>query len=65
MYHHWPHQPDGSDDFIRVRTELCIGCGDCASVCPVEAISLKKTGGTRPLATHVEMVAYIAEEQEH
>ncbi len=32
VYHHWPHQPDGSDDFIRVRTELCIGCGDCASV---------------------------------
>ncbi len=65
VYHHWPHQPDGSDDFIRVRTELCIGCGDCASVCPVEAISLEKTGGTPPLATHADMVAYITEKQKH
>jgi ferredoxin len=65
VYHHWPHRADGSDDFIRVRPELCIGCGDCASVCPAEAISLKKTGGTRPFATHAEMVAHIAEEQKH
>lgn len=25
----------------EVDTEKCTGCGDCAEVCPVEAISLK------------------------
>jgi Fe-S-cluster-containing hydrogenase component 2 len=65
VHHHRPHLPDGSDDPIGVRTELRIGCGDCASACPVDAIFPKKTGGTPSLATHSDMVAYIKEEQRY
>jgi ferredoxin len=55
-YHHFPHEPDGSDDYIRIRLDLCIGCGDCASVCPTEAITLEKTGHTDPLPTYEDMM---------
>ena len=50
LYHHFPHESDESDDYIRIRLDLCIGCGDCASVCPTEAITLEKTGHLNPVA---------------
>ena len=56
MYHHWPHREDGSDDYIRIRSEVCIGCGDCATICPTDAISLKKVSNADPLPNYQAMI---------
>ncbi|MBR0385755.1 MAG: 4Fe-4S binding protein [Erysipelotrichaceae bacterium] len=29
---------------VEVNKEICIGCGSCVGVCPVEAISLDEEG---------------------
>ncbi|WP_218127620.1 4Fe-4S dicluster domain-containing protein [Belnapia rosea] len=32
----------------RVEAEICTGCGDCASVCPVSAIALASPDTEEP-----------------
>jgi pyruvate formate lyase activating enzyme len=38
----WCHNPESQSGAIQIycRTPQCIGCGTCASVCPVSAVSL-------------------------
>jgi Pyruvate/2-oxoacid:ferredoxin oxidoreductase delta subunit len=39
-WHHLPHNPELSDDFIFLEDERCLGCGVCAHLCPRKAISM-------------------------
>jgi Pyruvate/2-oxoacid:ferredoxin oxidoreductase delta subunit len=42
LWHHYPHKPDLSDDFIFLENERCIGCGVCAYICPTHALTMVK-----------------------
>ncbi len=48
IYHHWPNEPDSSDDYMLIREDFCIGCGVCASNCPKNAIKLVKIRNVTP-----------------
>ena len=65
IYHHWPHKKDLTDDFMKIRLALCIGCGVCASNCPSEAISLEKVRNIIPIKGQGEMRAKLTEERAH
>ncbi len=65
IYHHWPHKDDLSDDFMKIRLDLCIGCGICASNCPSEAITLEKVRNVIPIKSQAEMRAKLVEERIH
>jgi ferredoxin len=65
IYHHWPHNEDLSDDMMRIRYELCIGCGLCASNCPSKAISLEKVRNVVPIVGSNEMIQKISESKTH
>jgi Fe-S-cluster-containing hydrogenase component 2 len=36
------------DEMIRVNQAHCIGCGNCASVCPVGALSMARRASVVP-----------------
>jgi len=40
IFHHYPHNPELSDDEIKIIEERCIGCGLCSNKCPREAITM-------------------------
>jgi Pyruvate/2-oxoacid:ferredoxin oxidoreductase delta subunit len=65
IYHHWPHNEDLSDDMMRIRYDLCIGCGLCASNCPSKAISLEKVRNVVPIVGSNEMIQKISESKTH
>ncbi|MDY7001120.1 MAG: 4Fe-4S binding protein [Thermodesulfobacteriota bacterium] len=37
---------------VKVKQELCIGCGECADACPVNAIYLSPENGLAFVCTH-------------
>jgi len=47
---------DKSDDKIKIREDVCIGCGVCASNCPSGSISLKKVRDAKPADSFIEAV---------
>ncbi|NVM56408.1 MAG: 4Fe-4S binding protein, partial [Candidatus Helarchaeota archaeon] len=42
LFHHYPFEPDESDDYILFKENTCIGCGVCAANCPNNAIMMEK-----------------------
>ena len=56
LYHHLGHEPDMSDDEIKVLEERCIGCGLCASHCPRQAITLTRTREDIPPPGFMDML---------
>lgn len=65
IYHHWPHRSDLSDNFMRIRLDLCIGCGICASNYPSDAINLEKVRNIIPPKNQGEMGIKLVEERTH
>ena len=65
IYHHWPHQDDLSDDYMKIRFEYCIGCGVCASNCPSDAISLVKVRNYEPFESPSELLEAINKNRMH
>lgn len=65
IYHHYPHREDESDEYIMINTQLCLGCGVCASKCPSEAIVLNKVREINPLQSHGEFIERRAANREH
>lgn len=56
IYHHHPHREDGSDDYMFINLDHCLGCGVCASNCPSGSISLKKVREDLPVQTHIDLL---------
>ncbi|MFX1374778.1 MAG: ATP-binding protein [Promethearchaeota archaeon] len=48
IYHIWPIKTDLSDERMKVREDLCIGCGVCAANCPNSAIKMVKVRNEHP-----------------
>jgi Pyruvate/2-oxoacid:ferredoxin oxidoreductase delta subunit len=65
IYHHYPHRKDGIDEYMMIRSELCLGCGLCASNCSNDAITLKKVRDIEPSKDYMEMVGRISEGRTH
>lgn len=65
IYHHFPHQEDGKDDYMLIRHDICLGCGICASNCPNSAISLRKVSDTEPPKDLMEMYVKTIEGRTH
>ncbi len=50
-WHHWPSEPDLSDDFIYLEAEKCIGCGLCAFKCAPKALKMVRAKEKKPAKT--------------
>lgn len=50
-WHHWPLEPDLSDDFIFLDAEKCIGCGLCAYHCSPQALTMVRARELTPERT--------------
>jgi Fe-S-cluster-containing hydrogenase component 2 len=37
-----------ADDVVALDTRRCIGCGNCATVCPSECLSMARRSEKRP-----------------
>ena len=65
IYHHWPHQDDLSDNYMKIRLDYCIGCGLCASHCPSDAISLLKVRNYEPPENRQELLETLKQNRMH
>jgi ferredoxin len=65
IFHHYPHRKDATDDYMMVRSEICLGCGVCASNCTNDAITLKKVRDIEPAKDYVEMMGKYSEGRTH